>query len=301
MITGNHSPDEIITPFFKFPRTTFVSSKYTMNQHDPKTVPVNRMPGSKSSNNLINSRCSEQAQNQERSGRGLRKFWTGKASFREQKQKLPQFGSKNMKPLIQTHLAYIVTGLTEVEKLIETHEIAVGLDPVATIEAMKNGAVFDCGPGGAAGRGRYRHKYFIRITAEVAGRRLKIGNENRITARVGTALPAHNSSGRSSRCKSAHDNYLAAAKALCERLNALAEHVCGDGRYIRLPSGGFCLVVHRQGSSAVVRIKSRLHVLSVGNLEPLICFAQLIEFICGEDGPMLYDPISGCHRGSLST
>ncbi|MFZ4779166.1 MAG: hypothetical protein ACOYM3_27710, partial [Terrimicrobiaceae bacterium] len=56
---------------------------------------------------------------------------------------------------------------------------------------------------------------------------------------------------------------------LCEKLNALAEYVRCDGRYIRLPSGGYGLVVSRQDSAVLVRIKGRLHLLRDGNLELL--------------------------------
>jgi len=176
---------------------------------------------------------------------------------------------KHMKPQIQTHHDVVVAAIAEVEKLIKAEEYAVGLDPVAAIAAMKNGAVFNCGPGGTWGYGKYRRKFYIRITAEVAGRRFKIGDEGRITARVGTVLLAHKTSGLISRYKTARDSYLTAAKALCEKLNALAEYVRCDGRYIRLPAGGFGLVVSRQGSAVVVLIKGRLHVLRGGNLELL--------------------------------
>lgn len=174
-----------------------------------------------------------------------------------------------MKAQIQTHHELVVAAIGEIKNLIEADENAVGLDPVAAIAAMKNGAVFDCGPGATQSHGNYLRKFHIRITAEVAGRSVKIGDEGRITARVSTVLLAHNSSGLISRYKPARDSYLASAKALCEKLNALAEYVRCDGRYIRLPAGGFGLVVLRQGSAVVVLIKGRLHVLRDGNLELL--------------------------------
>lgn len=174
-----------------------------------------------------------------------------------------------MKAQNQTHHEVVVAAIAEVEKLIEAEENAVGLDPVAAIAAMKNGAVFDCGPGATQSYGNYRRKFHIRITAEVAGRRVKIGDDYRITARVGAVLLAHNTSGIISRYKPARDSYLDTAKALCEKLNALAEYVRCDGRYMRLPAGGFGLVVSRQDSAVVVLIKGRLHVLRDGNLELL--------------------------------
>jgi len=174
-----------------------------------------------------------------------------------------------MEAQIHTHHEVVVAAIAEVEKLIEAEENSVGLDPVAAIAAMKNGAVFDYGPGATHSYGNYRRKFHIRIKAEVAGRRFKIGDEGRITARVGTVLLAHNRSGLISRYKPARDSYLASAKALCEKLNVLAEYVRCDGRYIRLSAGGYGLVVSRQDSTVVVRIKGRLHVLRDGNLEPL--------------------------------
>ncbi|MFZ4776073.1 MAG: hypothetical protein ACOYM3_11945 [Terrimicrobiaceae bacterium] len=174
-----------------------------------------------------------------------------------------------MKTQNQTHHEVVTASIAEVEKLIDAEENAVGLDPVAAIAAMEKGAVFDCGPGATSGYGRYRCKFHIRITAEVAGRRVKIGNGNRITARVGTVLLAHIRSGLISRYKPDHDSFLAAGKALCEKLNALGEYIRCDGRYTQLPAGGFGLVVSRQGSTMVVRIKDRLHALIDGHLEPL--------------------------------
>ena len=174
-----------------------------------------------------------------------------------------------MKILNQTHHEVVAAAIEEVEKLIEAEENAVGLDPVAAVAAMKHGAVFHCGPGGTSGYGRYRCKFHIRIAAEVAGRRVKIGNGDRITARVGTVLLAHIRSGLISRYKPDHDSFSAAGQALCEKLNVLAEFVRCNGRYILLPAGGFGLVVSRKGSAVVVRVKDRLQVLRDGNLEPL--------------------------------
>ena len=174
-----------------------------------------------------------------------------------------------MKTQSQTHSEVVAAAIEEVEKLIEAEENAVGLDPVAAVAAMKNGAVFDCGPGATRGYGRYRSKFYIRITAEVAGRRIKIGNGNRITARVGNVLLAHHTSGLISRYIPARDSYLASGNALCEKLNVLAEFVRCNGRYILLPAGGFGLLVSRKGSAVVVRIKDRLQVLRDGNLESL--------------------------------
>ena len=174
-----------------------------------------------------------------------------------------------MEAQIHTHHDVVVAAIAEVEKLIEAEENSVGLDPVAAIAAMKNGAVFDYGPGATRSYGNYRRNFHIRITAEVAGRRVKIGEDYRITARVGAVLLAHNRTGLISRYKPARDSYLDTAKALCEKLNALAEYVRCDGRYIRLPAGGFGLVVSRLGSDVVVLIKGRLHVLRGGNLELL--------------------------------
>ena len=162
-----------------------------------------------------------------------------------------------------------VYAIKEIEKMIEAEEIDIDLEPAAAITAMVNGAVFDYGSGGTQGYGKYRCTFAIRITAEVNRRRLKIGRERNITAQVGTVLLAHNQSGLISRYEPAYDSSLSAAKGLCEKLNALAEHVRCDGRYIRLQSGGFGLVVSRQGLAVVVRVKGRLHVLKGGILKPL--------------------------------
>jgi hypothetical protein len=159
--------------------------------------------------------------------------------------------------------------IAEIEKLIESEENAVGLDPGATFAAMEAGAVFDAGPGTSDDYGPYRKMFHICITASVAGSRVKIGGDNRLTARVGTALLTHYKAGLISRYRADYDSFLATAEAISEKLNTLAEFVRCDGRYVRLPMGGFGSVVSRQGSAVVVRIKGRLHVLTDGNLKPL--------------------------------